>query len=105
MGLTKQIELDTGIILPNAYIKIISCTYIHRYHTSIKVAIYKDINAFVDGKKEITSFSHICTTDFVEYFSLVTLNQKDKNIISQSYEWLKTLDFYNGAVDEPGDKE
>jgi len=104
MGLTKQLELDTGIILPKAYIRVVSCAYIHRHHVSVKVLIYKDINSFTDGKNEITSFSHICTTDFIDFFSVHVLNQENTNIISQAYEWLKTLDFYKDAVEAPEPK-
>jgi hypothetical protein len=105
MGLQKELTLDNGIYLPEAYIKIISCNYICDYHTSVKVNIYKDFNAYSDDKTSVTTLTHICTDDFNTYFDLTVLNQENVNIISQSYEWLKTLEFYKDAIDVPEQKE
>lgn len=101
MGLQKNITLDNGINLPEAYMKISSCTYINGYHTVINVNVYKDKTSRVNNKPEIIKFKHSCVeiSDFNQYFSLDVLNELDKNIISQSYLWLKTLSFYSDAID------
>jgi hypothetical protein len=105
MGLQKDLTLDNGIHLPEAYIRIISCNYICDYHASIKVSIYKDYNAYQDGKTSITTLTHVCTDEFDLYFNLTTLNQQNVNIISQSYKWLKTLKFYKDASEVPKPKD
>lgn len=105
MGLQKEIKLDTGIYLPEAYIIIISCNYICRYHTSVKVEVFKDHKSYQDRMKCITTLTHVCTDKFKEFFSTDILNQEGVNIISQSYEWLKTLEFYKGADDAPEPKQ
>ena len=107
MALTKNITLDTGINLPEAYIKIISCNYINGYHVSVNVAIFKDKNARINKKQEVVKFKHNCTKieDFAQYFSLDVLNEENKNIIGQAYLWLKTIDFYNDSTDDMDLKE
>lgn len=107
MGLQKNITLDTGINLPESYMKISSVNYINGYHTVISVNIYKDKTARLDGKPEIVKFKHSCVEieEFNTYFSLDVLNQVDVNILSQSYIWLKTLPFYTDAIDVTDLKE
>jgi len=104
MGLQKELTLSSGIYLPEAYIKIISCNYICDYHTSVKVNIYKDYNAYQDGKECITTLTHTCSTEFNEFYNLTVLDEEGINVISQSYKWLKTLDFYKDATDVPEPK-
>ena len=104
MGLQKDITLDSGVYLPEAYIHIISCNYICNVHVAVKVCIYKDYNAYKDNKNEVASFTHVCTDDFNTFFSISILNTENINIIGQSYEWLKTLDFYKDAIYAPKPK-
>jgi len=101
MGLQKSITMDTGIELPEAYIKIVSCEYVVDSNAIIKVNIYKDYSAYQDGLKEVATFNHNCIGDFNNYFGIDVLNTENINIISQGYEWLKTLDLYKDAVDYP----
>ncbi len=107
MGLQKNITLDNGINLPNAYMKISSCNYINGYHCVVSVNIYKDKTARVDNKSEVIKFKHSCSKieEFEEYFSYTVLNQESINIISQSYLWLKTLSFYSDSIDVTDLKE
>jgi len=103
MALIKNLTLDNGINLPQAYIKIISCNYINGYHVVINVAIYKDKDARINKKLEVVKFVHNCTTveEYDEFFSLDVLNQENVNIISQSYLWLKEkISFYSESTDD-----
>ena len=105
MGLKKDITLDSGINLPEAYIKIVSCVFVMGYHVNISVNIYKDYAARNDKKSPVASFRHVCTTDYYKYFGIDVLNKENVNIIGQAYEWLKTQKFYDGAEEEITPKE
>ena len=107
MALIKNLTLDSGIELTEAYIKIISVTYISGYHTVIHLAIFKDKNARINNKAEIIKIKHNCTSieEFNQFFSIEVLNETDKNILSQAYEWLKTLTPYQDAIDDFDMKE
>jgi len=105
MGLKKDMLLDSGIYLPEAYIKITSCVFVMGYHVNINVSVYKDYAAREDKKSPVASFKHICTTDYHEYFGIDVLNKEGNNIISQAYEWLKTQKFYEDAKEELTPKE
>ena len=105
MGLQKDITLDSGINLPEAYIKISSIVYVNNYHVTVKVSIFKDKNARETNKQEIVKFQHLCVDDFYTYFSDDILKEDGKSLISNGYEWLKTLDFYKNAEDVTDIKE
>ena len=107
MALQKNITLDNGINIPEAYIKISSCTYINGYHCVITINVYLNETARIDNKPEIVKFKHSCSNieEFEQYFSFEVLNQLDVNIMSQSYLWLKTLNFYSDAIDITDIKE
>ena len=107
MALIKNIILDSGIELPEAYIKIISVTYIAGYHVVVHLAIFKDKDARLTDKAEILKNKHNCITiaEFEQFFSIDVLNQENKNILSQAYEWLKTLPIYQDVIDDFDQKE
>lgn len=110
MALIKQIELDNGIILTDAYIKISSIDFYNKVndnsYVKIYVNIFKDQQARIDGKPEVTKFTYkISDPKFTEYFSLSVLNELNKNIVSQSYTYLKTLNTFSGATDILDSKE
>jgi len=110
MALIKQIELDNGIILTDAYIKIETFSFYNKSgdnsYALIEVNIFKDQQARLDGKPEVSKFIYKCTDpNFSLYFSLSALNNVDVNMISQSYEWLKTMNTYSGATDAHDSKE
>jgi hypothetical protein len=110
MGLQKQIELESGVILPEAYAKVSTFYF---YNTSsdnsyvnIEVNIFKDKAARDSGKPEVAKFIHKCNDpNFTEYFSLSVLNGIDVNMISQAYEWMKTMSIYSGSIDIVDSKE
>jgi len=110
MGLQKRIELDNGVILENAYIKIANIALSNKSgeesYVLVDINIFKDLQARIDGKPEVTKFVHKCTnSNFITYFSIPVLNAANKNIISQSYEWLKTMSLYSGSIDIQDSKE
>ncbi len=110
MALQKQITLDNGIILTNAYIKISSFYFFNKVgdnsYVNIEISIFKDQQARIDGKPEVIRFNHKCADPkFTEYFSLAVLNDQDKNMISQAYEYMKTMSIYSGASSIQDSKE
>ncbi len=110
MALQKQIELDNGVILENAYIKIATFYFYNpstdNSYVDLEVNIFKDQQARQDGKPEVSKFTHKCTDpNFTNYFSLPVLNGENKNMISQAYEWMKSMTLYSGAIDIQDGKE
>lgn len=110
MALQKQINLNSGVSLTDAYIKISSFEFSNKAndvsYVRLEVNIFKDKSARDDGRPEVTKFVHkIDNPAFTEYFSLSILNQENVNMISQAYNYLKTMAVYSGALDIQDDKE
>ena len=110
MALIKQIELDNGIVLSDAYIKISNIEYNNKVNDSsyvkIYVNIFKDQQARLDGKPEVIKFIYnVGNPKFTNYFSLGILNEINKNIISQGYVYLTSLNTFSGATDIEDSKE
>lgn len=100
MGLQKNITLSNGINLPEAYIKIRSFSVVPNESLDVSVSIYKDLSARESGKMSVTEFQHSCTkNEYFQYFTEDIEKELGKTIISQVYLWLKTLPFYESAVD------
>jgi len=104
MALTKQITLNSGVTLPEAYIKISEISFFNSINLNsyilIRVCIFNS-KADRDVKRpEVIQLSYKVTgDDFTQYFDLNVLKQLDKNIVSQGYEYLKTMAFYSDATD------
>jgi hypothetical protein len=105
MALQKNLTLDNGINLPEAYIRITSIVYVNNYHVTIKVSIYKDKIARNANKSEVVKFQHLCIDDFFTYFSDDVLKENGNSLTNKGYEWIKTLDFYKDAIDITDTKE
>lgn len=110
MALIKQIELDNGIILEEAYIKVSTIKYYNKAndnsYVKLDVNIFKNQQARIDGKPEVTKFIYkISDPKFTEYFSISILNALNKNIMSQAYIYLKTLNTFSGSTDVSDSKE
>ena len=110
MALTNSVSLTNGIVLENAYIKISEIEYSN--HSAIdsfaiiSVNIYKDKDARDANLPEVIKGEYKVTGDaFTTYLGLNVLNQEGKNLISQGYEYLKTLAYYQGATDVIDAKE
>ena len=104
MALTKQITLNSGITIENAYIKVFSITYFNNasYDSYVKfnVNIFFNQDARNQGKPEVIAFPYqVSGEDFDVYFDFNVLKQAEKNIVSQAYEYLKSLSFYSDATD------
>lgn len=101
MGLQQSLTLNNGIILEFSYIRIynIELNISNVKTVKISVTVHKDKPAFDDYKPEVLTLSHACSSsEYEEYFSEIILNQLDKNIISQSYQYLKDI-IYTTAID------
>ena len=105
MALEKEILLDSGILLPNAYIKIDVINMNHTRWCDIKVNIYKDQASRDDELQPAVNLMHRCIDDYYTYYNLDKLSEEGINTVSQSYEWLKTLDYYANAIDVNTAKE
>ncbi len=105
MALQKNIELDNGIILSEAYIVISSINYVNNFHVSVKVNIFKNRQSRLDNKPEVIKFKYMCIDNFSTYFSYDILNEENVNIISKGYDYLKSLPFYSNAIDIMDEKE
>lgn len=104
MALIKYILLDSGITLPEAYVKIVNVEYSNKVgeppFAQIKLNIYKDQQARVDERPEVITMEFRCSgNDFDNYLSLSVLDEVDKNLISQCYSWLKTTKLFSGSTD------
>lgn len=110
MALTKQITLNSGVTLTNAYIKISEMSYVNSInlnsHVLIKVCIFNSEADRNFKRPEVIQLNYKVTgNDFNQYFTLNVLKQLDKNIISQGYEFLKTISYYSDATDVIDTKE
>ena len=86
MALINDIELESGLVIGNAYHRIDSYKGTERYLAFI-VNIYINEEAFDEGKPPIT---------YKEYG--LSYN-KDRNLFSQMYEYLRSLPEYADAVE------
>jgi hypothetical protein len=101
MALQQSLTLNNGIVLDSAYIRIFNIELNTTIVKSIKIsiAIYKDKSSFDEYKPEVLTLYHSCSSsDYETYFSESILNQLNKNIISQSYQYLKDV-IYITAID------
>lgn len=107
MGLQKNITLDNGINLPEAYMKIVSVSITPNIGITLNVSVFKDFSARQLGKPSVIEFQHSCIgSEYFDYFAEGILLQLNKSVLSQAYMWLKTLPFYSSSIDiNPVDKE
>lgn len=101
MALQQSLTLNNGIILESAYIKIYSIELNINEINSVKISvtIHKNKSSFDEYKPEVLTLSHSCSAlDYESYFSESILNQLNKNIILQSYQYLKDV-VYITAID------
>ena len=100
MGLQKNITLDSGVELTQSYIKINSVYVVFNSSVTMGVSIYKDFAARQANLPSVVEFKHVCKdADFFTYFAENVLIASGKTTLSQSYIWLKTLPFYENAID------
>jgi len=104
MALQKSVVLNSGVGLLESYIKISKILYSNisstQSYVDITINIFNDKASRDALKPEVISFNYRVTDeDFDTYFSLNVLSQDGINIISQGYEYLKSLDFFSDSVD------
>lgn len=99
MAFTKDLTLASGINLPDGYIKINSLLIKNNSKVDITVDIYKNQSAKNDKKQPVISMSHSCVDKYFDFFSQDILNTEGVNVISQGYEFLKTISFYSDSED------
>lgn len=89
MALKCKIELQSGVILNESYIKIIENGG-NKDLQNIRVAFYNSETDYTSGKTVIDSELQSFIPDITD---------SGLNFIKQGYEYLKNLDRYKDAVD------
>jgi len=100
MSIRHTIELDNGIILPEAHIIIrdVKLNYIENV-ADITAIIYYNITAYNNNRSEVLVIDYKCdSSEFNSYFSESILNQLNKNPKSQAEQFLLNSPGFNGAV-------
>jgi hypothetical protein len=110
MALKKDITLENGIQMDNAYIKVCEINYINKVNEQgsarVSVFVYKDQQARLNKKPEVIRISYKCTgSDFRTFLHPDALEIHGNNILTQSYKWLKTLSLFSNAQDIMDEKE
>ena len=99
MALQKDIEFDTGVTLDDAYIKITSIVFNYQSprSVSIRVSIFRNSASYSSGKPEVERLEYICREpEYTTYFANEKFTEGDPQALA--YEYLKTMDFYSGAL-------
>jgi hypothetical protein len=102
MGLQKDIEITPiGITLTNAYFKITAINIIwEKKLVNITIKCYKTREDSVSNISEVKSSLFSLAGDDVEtWFGDTAMQEAGANIRSKAYEWLKTQDFFETALD------
>jgi hypothetical protein len=102
MAMQMGVTLSNGIELPEAYMVISKMTFSYTDINSVDIQlnIYKDIQAFNNGKPEVLYFKHTCSgNEFESYFSSNVLDVDGKNHLSNAYMWLLNLEAYSTAIE------
>lgn len=89
MALSKNINLENGLTVENAYIRIDSLAG-NKDLLTITVNSYVSQEAFQDGKPYLEQKLYSFTP---------SVEEEAPNFIKQGYEYLKTLEEYQDAVD------
>jgi len=89
MALKNKIELQSGVILNEPYVKIIENGG-NKELQNIRVAFYNSETDYAKGKIPVSSRLYSFAPD---------ISENSTNFIKQGYEYLKTLDEYKTAID------
>ena len=89
MALSKDVTLESGLIVENAYIRITEIAG-NKHQLNIIVNSYISQQAFQDGKTFLEQKLYSFTP---------SVEEGSPNFIKQGYEFLKTLKEYQDAVD------
>jgi len=101
MALQKQVELSSGIVLEEAYHRLVSVQldYVSKVFQLV-INIYVNESLRREGKNCILTnyFNNEDRNVFDQFFSVEALNISEQNPIERGYEYLKTLPDYEEAV-------
>lgn len=86
MALISDIELDSGLIIQNAYLRIRTFSGSETY-INFNLSVYLNKESFIEEKSPITQINYNMDYD------------KDRNLFRQMYEYLRTLPEYEDAVE------
>jgi hypothetical protein len=109
MALVKSHTLDTGITLPEAYFRVSQVEFNLRMgigtDTEPAKKVSVEVEAFADKASRDLGMEPFCSwryfinqTDFPTYFDYALQDAAGCNMVSLSYDYLKTLAEYSGAV-------
>lgn len=89
MAISKNIILNNGLTVENAYIRIDT---INGYKGGLDISVNSYISQidFIGGKEYL---------DQKIYNFIPNIEDNASNFIKQGYEYLKSLEEYNGAID------
>lgn len=90
MALQMNLELNNGLKISNAYIRI-SYVYGDKTKVSIRVDIYASQKCFLDKKKPLQHSKN--------YYFTPSLDATATNFLEQGYQYMKTLDEFKDAKD------
>lgn len=99
MALQMSYTSQYGSIHPSAYFKV---SYLEVKASTSLVDIFVEIfNSAADKDKTPLSKAIycMCESDYATYLSPSAIDPESKNHIQQSYEYLKTLPDFTGALD------
>lgn len=86
MALINDIELENGLSVEGAYLRIVNFSGTEN-NVNFVLNVYASVNAFNEERPPITSFSYRIDYD------------KNRNLFSQMYDYLRTLPEYEDAVE------
>lgn len=91
----------TGDIYPEAYHRVDELSLVNKQSATILVNVYGDALRKASGKLpvDIRRTYILVSPDFDLYFATAVLDRPRSNPIKKSYEYLKTLPDYAGALD------
>lgn len=93
MAVTMNLELETGINLQGAYIRIDT---LNGYKKEIEISVntYISREAFLNGAKYVLQNN---------YKFKPSIEESSENFIKQAYEYLKTIPNFKNAINVPID--
>lgn len=89
MGLIKQVEMDTGLVLPNAYYRI-STVGGCKSNQILTLCLFSSQTAYKDGKACMEQKYYDFTPD---------VSDGSSNFIKQGYEYIKSLPEFVDSLD------
>jgi len=98
MAIQKTVTLANDVVLTDAYHRIESIHYSNSESaTKIRLEIFKDASASAAAKPAVDAVDiAVIDASFETYFGITVLDEVNKNVVKQAYEYIKTLTDVNG---------